>query len=95
MTGEKPGSTEALYSQILMGLVISNGPGAISAPGAKGAADGASPYVFSVNAEAIIAALLLVVLWTDYQSGALMPRSLETAAFTVFLFGRMIGQRQK
>ncbi|MCE5974884.1 hypothetical protein LZA78_15455 [Sinirhodobacter sp. WL0062] len=52
---------------------------------------GASPYVFCVNIDAIIAALLLAVLWKDYQSGALSPRDLETAAFTVFLFGRMIG----
>ncbi|MDQ1849769.1 hypothetical protein Q9299_15845 [Gemmobacter fulvus] len=52
---------------------------------------GASPYVFCVNVDAIIAALLLAVLWKDYQSGALTSRNLETAAFTVFLFGRMIG----
>jgi hypothetical protein len=52
---------------------------------------GASPYVFCVNVDAIIAALLLSVLWKDYQSGALTSRDLETAAFTVFLFGRMIG----
>lgn len=42
MTGRKPQPTEALYIQILIGLLISNGPGAISAQGAKGAvaADG-------------------------------------------------------
>ena len=30
---------------------------------------GASPYVFCVNVDAVIAALLLAVLWKDYQSG--------------------------
>ena len=52
---------------------------------------GASPYVFCVNVDAVIAALLLAVLWDDYQDGRLSDRDLETAAFTVFLFGRMIG----
>ncbi len=52
---------------------------------------GASPYVFCVNVDAVIAALLLAVLWEDYQDGRLSDRDLETAAFTVFLFGRMIG----
>ena len=33
----------------------------------------------------------LVVLWKDYRSGALTEKDLETAAFNVFLYGRMIG----
>ena len=42
MTGKKPSEAEARPLQILIGLLISNGPGAISAQGAKGAvaADG-------------------------------------------------------
>ncbi len=52
---------------------------------------GASPYVFCVNVDAVIAALLLALLWKDYRAGALSERDLETAAFTVFLYGRMIG----
>jgi hypothetical protein len=52
---------------------------------------GATPYVFCVNVDAIIAALLLSLLWTDFRSGELSERDLETAAFTVFLYGRMIG----
>ncbi|MCG8559217.1 MAG: CoA-binding protein, partial [Hyphomicrobiales bacterium] len=52
---------------------------------------GASRYVFCVNVDAVIAALLLALLWKDYTSGALTERDLETAAFTVFLYGRMIG----
>ncbi|HMQ93524.1 MAG TPA: hypothetical protein PKA33_09525 [Amaricoccus sp.] len=54
-------------------------------------AEGASPYVFCVNVDAVIAALLLALLWPDYQAGRLTDRDLETAAFTVFLYGRMIG----
>lgn len=52
---------------------------------------GASPYVFCVNVDAVIAALLLALLWPDHQSGRLAEKDLETAAFTVFLYGRMIG----
>jgi hypothetical protein len=52
---------------------------------------GASRYVFCVNVDAVIAALLLAVLWKDYRSGVLAEKDLETAAFNVFLYGRMIG----
>jgi len=52
---------------------------------------GASPYVFCVNVDAIIAALLLALLWKDYRGGRLTEKDLETAAFNVFLYGRMIG----
>lgn len=52
---------------------------------------GASPYVFCVNVDAVIAALLLGLLWPDYQAGRLSESDLERAAFTVFLYGRMIG----
>lgn len=52
---------------------------------------GASRYVFCVNVDAVIAALLLALLWQDHRSGRLSDNDLETAAFTVFLYGRMIG----
>jgi hypothetical protein len=52
---------------------------------------GASRYVFCVNVDAVIAALLLAILWKDFKSGALTEKDLETAAFNVFLYGRMIG----
>jgi succinyl-CoA synthetase alpha subunit len=52
---------------------------------------GATRYVFCVNVDAVIAALLLAVLWKDYRSGALSEKDLETSAFNVFLYGRMIG----
>ena len=52
---------------------------------------GVSRYVFCVNVDAVIAALLLALLWKDFQSGSLTRRDLENAAFTVFLYGRVIG----
>jgi succinyl-CoA synthetase alpha subunit len=52
---------------------------------------GASPYVFCVNVDAVIAALLLALVWKDYRTGRLTEKDLETAAFNVFLYGRMIG----
>ncbi len=52
---------------------------------------GATPYVFCVNVDAVIAALLLALLWSEHKSGTLTVRDLENAAFTVFLYGRMIG----
>ncbi len=52
---------------------------------------GATRYVFCVNVDAVIAALLLAVLWKDYRTGVLSKKDLETAAFNVFLYGRMIG----
>lgn len=52
---------------------------------------GASRYVFCVNVDGVIAALLLGLLWSDYRSGRIGEGELETAAFNVFLYGRMIG----
>jgi succinyl-CoA synthetase alpha subunit len=47
--------------------------------------------VFCVNIDAVIAALLLKMLWVRHREGAFPEQALETAAFTVFLYGRMIG----
>jgi hypothetical protein len=47
--------------------------------------------VFCVNVDAVIAALLLKMLWRRYREGEFSERALETAAFTVFLYGRMLG----
>jgi citrate synthase len=52
---------------------------------------GASPYVFCVNVDAVIAALLLALVWREFRTGILTAKDLETAAFNVFLYGRMIG----
>jgi succinyl-CoA synthetase alpha subunit len=47
--------------------------------------------VFCVNVDAVIAALLLKMLWQRYRGGNFSEQALETAAFTVFLYGRMLG----
>jgi succinyl-CoA synthetase alpha subunit len=52
---------------------------------------GVSRTVYCVNIDAVIAALLLKMLWQPYQSGAFSGQALETAAFTIFLYPRMLG----
>lgn len=52
---------------------------------------GVSRTVYCVNVDAVIAALLLKMLWQPLQSGAIGERELETAAFTIFLYPRMLG----
>ncbi|MEJ2539102.1 MAG: CoA-binding protein [Gemmatimonadota bacterium] len=53
--------------------------------------EGVTRNVFCVNIDAVIAALLLKMMWPRYRSGELDPSRLEEAAFSLFLFGRMIG----
>jgi succinyl-CoA synthetase alpha subunit len=52
---------------------------------------GATRTQFCVNVDAVIAAMLLKLLWPNYRSGELSLSQLESAAFNVFLYGRMIG----
>jgi len=52
---------------------------------------GVSRNVYCVNIDAVIAALLLKMLWEPYRSGVYSSRALETAAFTIFLYPRMLG----
>lgn len=52
---------------------------------------GASRNVYCVNIDAVIAALLLKMLWQPYRSGIISSQALETAAFTIFLYPRMLG----
>lgn len=52
---------------------------------------GVSRNVYCVNIDAVIAALLLKMLWQPFRSGALSKPDLETAAFTIFLYPRMLG----
>ena len=47
--------------------------------------------VYRVNIDAVISALLLKILWKPYCSGALSGAALETAAFTILLYARMLG----
>jgi succinyl-CoA synthetase alpha subunit len=52
---------------------------------------GVSRTVYCVNIDAVIAALLLKMLWQPYRAGAYPASALESAAFTVFLYPRMLG----
>lgn len=52
---------------------------------------GVTRNVFCVNIDGVISALLLKALWPSYREGKLEERALEVAAFTIFLYGRMIG----
>ena len=52
---------------------------------------GVSRNVYCVNVDAVIAALLLKMLWQPLRRGELTETDLETAAFTIFLYPRMLG----
>ena len=52
---------------------------------------GVSRTIYCVNIDAVIAALLLKILWQPYRSGKFSEQALETAAFTIFLYPRMLG----
>ena len=52
---------------------------------------GVSRNIYCVNVDAVIAALLLKMLWRPLAEGRIGERELETAAFTIFLYPRMLG----
>jgi succinyl-CoA synthetase alpha subunit len=52
---------------------------------------GVSRNVYCVNVDAVIAALLLKMLWQPIRRGEFAEHDLETAAFTIFLYPRMLG----
>ena len=52
---------------------------------------GVSNNVYCVNVDAVIAVILLKMLWRPYVDGKISHETMESAAFTTFLFGRMIG----
>lgn len=47
--------------------------------------------VYCVNVDAVIAVILLKMIWDLYREGRISDAEVESAAFTTFLFGRMIG----
>lgn len=53
--------------------------------------EGVTRNVFCVNIDAVIGALLLKMLWPRYRKGEFSDHDLEVAAFTIFLYGRMMG----
>jgi succinyl-CoA synthetase alpha subunit len=53
--------------------------------------EGVSRNVYCVNIDAVIASLLLKMLWRGLGKGHHDPHMPETAAFTVFLYPRLLG----
>ncbi len=52
---------------------------------------GVSRNVYCVNVDALLSALLLKLLWKPLRAGEIGRDRLETAAFTIFLYARMLG----
>ena len=50
-----------------------------------------SKNVYCVNVDAVIAVILLKIVWAAFNTGKMEETEVESAAFTTFLFGRMIG----
>lgn len=50
-----------------------------------------SENVYCVNIDAVIAVILLKMVWQPFKTGKISEKEIETAAFTTFLFSRMIG----
>ncbi len=50
-----------------------------------------SKNVYCVNIDAVIAVILLKMVWEDYKNGKMKESDIESASFATFLFGRMIG----
>ena len=50
-----------------------------------------SKNVYCVNIDAVIAVILLKMVWGEYKAGNLAEVDIETSSFATFLFGRMIG----
>jgi citrate synthase len=50
-----------------------------------------SKNVYCVNIDAVIAVILLKMVWGEYKAGSMAEADIETSSFATFLFGRMIG----
>lgn len=52
---------------------------------------GAAKNVYCVNVDAVIAATLLKMMWPQISRGGIAQEALEQAAFTMFLYPRLLG----
>lgn len=52
---------------------------------------GVSKNVYCVNIDAVIAVILLKMVWQDFKDGKRKESDIETSSFATFLLGRMIG----
>jgi hypothetical protein len=53
---------------------------------------GVSSNVYCVNIDAVIAVILLKMLWRPYVNGEIDAQCLEYGAFATFLYGRVVGE---
>ncbi len=52
---------------------------------------GASPKVFCVNIDAVIAVIALKLMWKQYSSKEITQKEMSEIVFLIFLFARMVG----
>lgn len=52
---------------------------------------GASPKVFCVNIDAVIAVIALKLMWKQYASKEITKKEMSEIVFLIFLFARMVG----
>jgi succinyl-CoA synthetase alpha subunit len=53
---------------------------------------GVSPNVYCVNIDAVIAVILLKMLWRPFVEQQISEQFLEYGAFTTFVYGRLVGE---
>lgn len=53
---------------------------------------GVSPNVYCVNIDAVIAVILLKMLWRPFVNQEVTEQFLEYGAFTTFVYGRLVGE---
>ncbi len=53
--------------------------------------EGATPNVFCVNVDAVLAVIALKLMWHDLKAGRMTPEQAQKAVFMLFLLGRTIG----
>ena len=53
---------------------------------------GVSRNVYCVNIDAVIAVILLKMLWRPFMAGEINEQFLEYGAFTTFVYGRVVGE---
>ncbi|HNW59386.1 MAG TPA: CoA-binding protein [bacterium] len=53
--------------------------------------EGATRNVFCVNIDAVLAVIILKLVWRDLQEGRMTARMVQDLSFTQFLYGRAIG----
>jgi succinyl-CoA synthetase alpha subunit/citrate synthase len=53
--------------------------------------EGATPNVFCVNVDAVLAVITLKLIWNDYREEKIEKRSVQDLVFILFLLGRAVG----